>query len=149
MIKKGDIIVDFKLKDQNGIERTNTEFLGKKLVLFFYPKDESYGCTKEACAFTDAYADFKDYDCEVIGISQGDVDSKSSFVQRNKLNFILLADEGNNLRTAFGIKPDLFGLVPGRVTFIVDREGIVQDVFNSQLNFAKHVQNALEVIKKI
>ncbi len=149
MIKKGDIIVDFKLKDQNGIERTNTEFLGKKLVLFFYPKDESYGCTKEACAFRDAYADFKDYDCEVIGISQGDVDSKSSFVQRNKLNFILLADEGNNLRTAFGIKPDLFGLVPGRVTFIVDREGIVQDVFNSQLNFAKHVQNALEVIKKI
>jgi peroxiredoxin Q/BCP len=149
MIKKGDVIVDFKLKDQNGIERTNTEFLGKKLVLFFYPKDESYGCTKEACAFRDAYADFKDYDCEVIGISQGDVDSKSSFVQRNKLNFILLADEGNNLRTAFGIKPDLFGLVPGRVTFIVDREGIVQDVFNSQLNFAKHVQNALEVIKKI
>lgn len=149
MIKKGDKIVDFKLKDQNGIERTNTEFLGKKLVLFFYPKDESYGCTKEACAFRDAYADFKDYDCEVIGISQGDVDSKSSFVQRNKLNFILLADEGNNLRTAFGIKPDLFGLVPGRVTFIVDREGIVQDVFNSQLNFAKHVQNALEVIKKI
>ncbi len=149
MIKKGDKIVDFKLKDQNGIERTNTEFLGKKLVLFFYPKDESYGCTKEACAFRDAYADFKDYDCEVIGISQGDVDSKSSFVQRNKLNFILLADEGNNLRTAFGIKPDLFGLVPGRVTFIVDIEGIVQDVFNSQLNFAKHVQNALEVIKKI
>lgn len=149
MIKKGDEIVDFKLKDQNGIERTNTEFLGKKIVLFFYPKDESYGCTKEACAFRDAYADFKDYDCEVIGISQGDVDSKSSFVQRNKLNFILLADEGNNLRTAFGIKPDLFGLVPGRVTFIVDREGIVQDVFNSQLNFAKHVQNALEVIKKI
>ena len=149
MIKKGDKIVDFKLKDQNGIERTNTEFLGKKLVLFFYPKDESYGCTKEACAFRDAYADFKNYDCEVIGISQGDVDSKSSFVQRNKLNFILLADERNNLRTAFGIKPDLFGLVPGRVTFIVDREGIVQDVFNSQLNFAKHVQNALEVIKKI
>jgi peroxiredoxin Q/BCP len=149
MIKKGDKIVDFKLKDQNGIERTNTEFLGKKIVLFFYPKDESYGCTKEACAFRDSYADFKDYDCEVIGISQGDVDSKSSFVQRNKLNFILLADEGNNLRTAFGIKPDLFGLVPGRVTFIVDREGIVQDVFNSQLNFAKHVQNALEVIKKI
>ena len=149
MIKKGDKIVDFKLKDQNGIERTNREFLGKKIVLFFYPKDESYGCTKEACAFRDAYADFKDYDCEVIGISQGDVDSKSSFVQRNKLNFILLADEGNNLRTAFGIKPDLFGLVPGRVTFIVDREGIVQDVFNSQLNFVKHVQNALEVIKKI
>jgi peroxiredoxin Q/BCP len=149
MIKKGDKIVDFKLKDQNGIERTNTEYLGKKLVLFFYPKDESYGCTKEACAFRDAYADFKDYDCEVIGISQGDVDSKSSFVQRNKLNFILLADEGNNLRTAFGIKPDFFGLVQGRVTYIVDREGIVQDIFNSQLNFAKHVQNALEVIKKI
>jgi len=149
MIKKGDKIVDFKLKDQNGIERTNTEFLGKKIVLFFYPKDESYGCTKEACAFRDAYADFKDYDCEVIGISQGDVDSKSSFVQRNKLNFILLADEGNNLRTEFGIKPDLFGLVPGRVTYIIDREGVVQDVFNSQLNFAKHVQNALEVIKKI
>jgi peroxiredoxin Q/BCP len=149
MIKKGDKIIDFKLKDQNGLERTNTEFLGKKLVLFFYPKDESYGCTKEACAFRDAYADFKDYDCEVIGISQGDVDSKSSFVQRNKLNFILLADEGNNLRSAFGIKPDFFGLVQGRVTFIVDREGIVQDVFNSQLNFAKHVQNALEVIKKI
>ena len=149
MIQKGYKIVDFKLKDQNGIERTNTEFLGKKIVLFFYPKDESYGCTKEACAFRDAYADFKNYDCEVIGISQGDVDSKSSFVQRNKLNFILLADEGNNLRTAFGIKPDLFGLVPGRVTFIVDREGIVQDVFNSQLNFVKHVQNALEVIKKI
>jgi peroxiredoxin Q/BCP len=148
MIKKGDKIIDFKLKDQNGLERTNTEFLGKKLVLFFYPKDESYGCTKEACAFRDAYADFKDYDCEVIGISQGDVDSKSSFVQRNKLNFILLADEGNNLRSAFGIKADLFGLVPGRVTFIVDREGIIQDVFNSQLNFAKHVQNALEVIKK-
>ncbi|MBI1835994.1 MAG: peroxiredoxin [Flavobacteriia bacterium] len=149
MLKKGDKIIDFRLKDQNGIERTNSEFLGKKVVLFFYPNDDSFGCTKEACAFRDSYTEFKEYDCEVIGISQGTVDSKSNFVQKNRLNFILLADEGNKLRMAFGIKPNFFGFIQGRVTFIIDKEGIIQGIYDSQINFSKHIKTALSQVKKM
>lgn len=148
-MKIGDRIMPFALKDQNGVERTNKEFEGKNMVLFFYPKDDSFGCTIEACAFRDAYLDFKELDCEIIGVSEGDVDSKSHFVQKNKLNYILLADKGNKLRTAFGVKPDFFGLFQGRVTFIIDREGIVQGIFNSQINFTKHIKEALNVVKRI
>jgi peroxiredoxin Q/BCP len=125
---------------------TNKDLEGRNAVLFFYPKDSSPVCSVEACAFRDAYEEFLNYGCEVIGISSDDEISHKRFAGSNNLPFRLLSDPGNQIRKKFGVPADLFGLIPGRVTYLIDREGMVKYKFNSQLNAGRHVKEALHYL---
>jgi peroxiredoxin Q/BCP len=146
----GSKLPEFTLPDQDGKSLSIKELMVKKnLVIYFYPKDETPGCTKEACTFRDSYEVFKEYNAEVIGISADDQSSHKSFVENHKLPFILLSDENNEVRKLFGVPSDLLGLIPGRVTYIIDKEGVVRHVFKSQMNAARHVDEALEILKNL
>ncbi|HRB71413.1 peroxiredoxin [Flavobacterium sp. WV_118_3] len=148
-IKVGDRIPEFETTDANGAVFSINTLLGKKpLVIYFYPKDDTPGCTKEACAFRDSYEDFSDLGAEIIGISGDSSTSHQKFASRYKLPFILLADKGNVIRKQFGVPTNLLGLLPGRVTYIVDRAGIVRLVFNS-MNASQHMPKALEAIRSM
>jgi peroxiredoxin Q/BCP len=125
------------------------DFIGKKpVVLFFYPKDDTPGCTKQACGFRDDFDEFRKLDAEVIGISSDSVESHERFAKKHNLPFTLLSDERGNVRKLYGV-PNTFGLVPGRVTYAIDREGVVRHVFSSQLGVERHVEEALEALKYI
>lgn len=146
-ITVGDKAPDFKLRDQDGKEVTLTAFRGKKaVVLYFYPKDETPGCTKEACSFRDSYEDFAAAGAEVIGVSGDSVAKHKSFAEHHRLPFTLLADEGNRLRKAYGVPATLW-VLPGRVTYVIDTSGVVRHVFDSQLQATKHIDEALRVIR--
>jgi len=148
-VKVGDMAPDFALPDQTGSMKSLRDFIGKKIiVLYFYPKDFSRGCTAEACAFRDSYDVFVDAGAQVIGISSQSVDSHNRFAILNELPFILLSDEGGKVRELYGV-PSSLGLLPGRVTYIIDKKGVVRHVFSSQLNATKHVEEALRIVKEI
>ena len=148
-LKTGDKIPDFKAKDTNGNDFDSQKMVGQKpLVIYFYPKDNTPGCTAEACSFRDQYEDFTDLGAEVIGISSDSVASHQKFTKQYKLPFILLSDHDKKIRTLFGVKPNLFGLLPGRVTYVVDKNGIIQMIFDSMMA-TKHIPKALEAIKKL
>ncbi|MBC7845770.1 MAG: peroxiredoxin [Flavobacterium sp.] len=145
----GNRIPQFSAKDSNGNDFDSASIVGKKPVVFyFYPKDNTPGCTAQACSFRDQYEDFKDYGAEVIGISSDSITSHEKFVQQYKLPFILLSDNDKKIRTLFGVKPNLFGLIPGRVTYVVDKNGIIQLIFDSLLA-THHIPKALETIKNM
>jgi peroxiredoxin Q/BCP len=148
-LKVGDTIPNFKAKDSNGNDFDSKNIVGRKpVVIYFYPKDNTPGCTAEACSFRDQYEDFKDLGAEVIGISSDSVASHQEFTKHYKLPFILLSDSDKKIRKLFGVHSRIFGLLPGRVTYVVDKNGVVQMVFDSMLA-TKHIPKALEVIKKI
>ena len=143
-IKVGNAAPAFSLPDNNGRRVNLSDFLGKvNLVVYFYPKDESYGCTKEACSFRDHYAVFKEAGAEVIGISSDDVASHQAFVANHKLPFILLSDKDRVVGEKYGVGKSA-GILPGRKTFVIDKKGVVRMIFSSQLNFGKHIEKALE-----
>jgi peroxiredoxin Q/BCP len=152
-MKKVDVgskIPKFELKDQNGNLYKIEDVIGKKnLVIYFYPKDDSPGCTKEACAFRDQFEVFADADAMIIGISGQSVESHFAFAQKHRLNYTLLSDTGNKVRKLFGVPTSLFGLLPGRVTYVVDKKGEVVYMFNSQIQAEKHVDEALHILQKI
>jgi peroxiredoxin Q/BCP len=144
----GDRAPDFTLPSGDGREVTLGEFRGKKVVvLFFYPQDETPGCTREACEFRDSFDRFGDVGAEVIGVSDDDVESHKKFASKHRLPMTLLSDAGGRVRESFGVKP-LFG-IPDRVTFVIDREGVVRHVFAARLRFGKHVDEALAVVKQL
>lgn len=137
---------DFALPSQSGKMVNLSDFLGHKpVVLFFYPKDDTPGCTKQARAFRDGYEEFGKLDVEVIGISSDSVESHKGFAEKHSLPFLLLSDEGGKVRKLYGV-PSTFGLFPGRVTYVVDAEGVVRHVFASQLGVEKHVEEAREAL---
>lgn len=145
----GDMIPDFTLSDQNGDAFSLRDFLGSKpLVIFFYPKDFTPGCTKEVCDFRDHYEDFVQYGAEVVGISSDSSRSHRFFANTFKLPFKLLSDPGGQVRTKFGIKKNLMNLLPGRETFVVDKQGKLILAFRSAAA-AKHMKQALEALKKL
>ena len=149
-LKIGNTLPAFSLPGENGQIFDIRSLLGKKaLVIYFYPKDDSAGCTKQACAFRDHYLDFKDAGAEVIGISSDTENSHGSFAQKHKLPFILLSDIGGNIRKLFGVPASMFGLIHGRVTYIIDKKGILRFIFNSQLRIEKHISEALRILKEI
>jgi thioredoxin-dependent peroxiredoxin len=117
-------------------------------VLFFYPKDFSPGCTAEACAFRDNYDIFKEKGAEVIGISMDDADSHKGFITKHGLQFVLLVDEGGKTAALYNVKKTL-GILPGRVTFVIDKQGTIRHIFSSQTNMEKHADEALEVLSKL
>jgi thioredoxin-dependent peroxiredoxin len=145
----GSVAPDFTLPSQSGERISLEDFIGKKpVVLFFYPKDDTPGCIKQACAFRDDFEEFGKLDAKVIGISSDSVESHKSFAARHNLPFTLLSDEGGKVRKLYGV-PNTFGLFPGRVTYVIDEEGIVRHVFSSQVEAARHVEEALEALKSI
>ncbi len=148
-VKIGDRAPDFTLDSQSGDKVRLKDFIGKKIiVLYFYPKDGTPGCTAEACSFRDNYDVFKQAGAEVIGISSDAVESHSAFVLKYNLQFILLSDKDQTVRKLYGV-PSTLGLLPGRVTYIIDKKGIVRHVFSSQFNATKHISEALRVIQSL
>ena len=144
----GDNCPDFELNNQFGERIKIKELIGKKtLVIYFYPKDDTPGCTKEACSFRDAYEDFIALNCEVIGISSDSEKAHKKFADKHRLTFQLLSDANKHVRKLFGVPGNLFGLIPGRVTYIIDLEGKIKGVFNSQLDPFGHIAKAMEVVK--
>jgi peroxiredoxin Q/BCP len=117
------------------------------LVFYFYPKDNTPGCTAQACSFRDKYEDFKDFGAEVIGISGDSIASHQNFTIQYKLPFVLLSDSDKKLRTLFGVPASFLGLLPGRVTYVADKEGIITMIFDSVMA-TKHITKALDAIKK-
>ena len=145
----GERAPDFSLQSQKGESIKLSDFLGKKtIVLFFYPKDGTPGCTAESCSFRDSHDAFVEVGAEVIGVSGDSVDSHEQFAKKHGLPMTLLSDPGGKTAERYGVKP-MFGLIPGRVTFVIDREGIIRHVFSSQIRATKHVDEALEVVKQL
>lgn len=149
-IEIGDAIPAFELRDQFGNLFNSKDWIGKEiLVIYFYPKDDTPGCTKEACKFRDDFEDFKDLGAQVIGISSDSVDSHLKFAEKYALPFTLLSDVSGAVRKSFGVPTNLLGLIPGRVTYIVDYKGVVVGKYNSQMNAERHVSEALQVISRL
>ena len=146
-LKVGDQIPSFSLKDQNGNIRTSYKSK-KPLVLFFYPKDDTPGCTIEACGFRDKYDLFKILGAEVWGISNGDTQSHLKFANKNKLQYPLLCDKNNFLRKQFGV-PKKLGFIDGRVTYIINSKGIIKHIFEDFLNGPAHIKEAVKALKKL
>lgn len=149
-VKVGDMIPEFTLPDQNGVMFDIKNIPGnKKLVIYFYPKDDSPGCTREACHFRDLYELFSETDAVIIGISGQSVKSHKKFAEKYGLSFTLLSDEGNKIRKLFGVPTNALGLLPGRVTYVADRKDMVVYIFNSQARAERHVDEALKILKGI
>jgi peroxiredoxin Q/BCP len=146
-VKVGAVTPNFTLPSQAGEMVSLKDFLGRKpIVLFFYPKDDSPGCTREVCLFRDNFEEFEKLDAEVIGISSDSVESHRSFAVKHDLSFTLLSDEAGNIRRLYGV-PKTFGFFPGRVTYVIDRGGVVRHVFASQPSVERHVQEALTALR--
>ncbi len=146
-LRVGDFAPDFELPTTTGTDFKLSEHRGHPVVLYFYPKDGSSGCTKEACSFRDQYQDFRDLGAEVIGISSDDAASHQQFTAKYALPFPLLADQGGQLRKKYAVPRAAFGLLPGRVTYVLDREGRVRYVFNSLNGATDHVLNAKQILQ--
>lgn len=145
-LKVGDELPDFKLKDQNGNLFSSAQLKGKKpMVIYFYPKDNTPGCTMEACGFRDNYEDFTELGAEVIGISSDTEKSHRRFADRYQLPFILLADTDKKVRRLFRVENNLL-LVPGRETYVIDTTGKIIMVFNS-MNANEHMRRAFKALK--
>jgi peroxiredoxin Q/BCP len=148
-VKVGDKAPDFTLPAGDGKNVSLSDFIGNKpVVVYFYPKDDTPGCTKESCAFRDSYEVFQEIGAEVIGISADSPDSHQKFASKYRLPFILLSDTDNKVRKLFGVPATLF-ILPGRVTYVIDKEGIVRHIFDSQLDFNAHVEEALKTLKSL
>ncbi|MFM8840445.1 MAG: peroxiredoxin [bacterium] len=140
----GDHLPEFTSVDQNGVPVLSTQFLGKRLVIFFYPKDDTYLCTKEACSFRDANEDFLKRGIQVVGISADSVESHDAFAKKHSLKYTLLSDEQNHIRSLFGVPKGMLGLLPGRVTYCFDEHGIILSIINSSLSADLHVNEAIK-----
>jgi peroxiredoxin Q/BCP len=148
-LKVGERVPDFTLPDQNGAPVSLGELLAEGvLVLYFYPKDDTPGCTKEACAFRDERDEFARAGAIVVGVSSDDVQSHRRFVDKYALPFRLLSDREGELRRRLGV-PKALGFIDGRVTYVIDAHGIVRHVFNSQIRTRAHVEEALRLVRSL
>jgi thioredoxin-dependent peroxiredoxin len=148
-LRVGEPAPDFSLPSSTGEMVRLSDFRGKSaVVLFFYPKDNSPACTMEACSFRDSHEAFREAGAEVIGISADSEESHRGFAERFRLPYLLLADTDGAVRARYGV-PKTFGLFPGRVSYLIDREGIVRHIFSSQFQPWRHVAEAMEVLKTL
>lgn len=148
-VRVGDVAPDFTLSTQTGEPVTLSQFRGDQVVvLYFYPADNTPGCTREACAFRDSYEVFTAAGARVIGVSVDSVGSHEQFAAKHSLPFLLLSDDGGAVRDAYGIRPTL-GVLPGRVTFVIDRTGVVRYAFSSLTRIGTHVDGALAVVRSL
>lgn len=147
-IQVGDPAPEFSATTHDGLPVKLNDFLGKRaLILFFYPKDGTPICTKEACSFRDSYAKFVDAGAEVIGVSSDSDQAHRAFAQQFQLPFRLIADADGSLRKAFGVSRT-WGLFPGRATYVIDKEGIVRLIYSAQFASDEHVRRALEAVQE-
>jgi len=144
----GDKAPTFTLPTGDGRSVSLADYQGRPVVVYFYPKDDTPGCTAEACAFRDQYEDFKQAGAEVIGISSDPPDAHARFAGKHRLPFVLLSDRDSAVRKAYGV-PATLGLLPGRVTFVLDGAGTVRHMFSSQLRARQHVAEAIGVIRTL
>jgi peroxiredoxin Q/BCP len=148
-IQAGDQAPDFTLPTQSGETFELKDHLGERvIVLYFYPKDNTSGCTAEACAFRDSYEVFTEAGADVIGVSSDSVDKHAGFASQHNLPFTLVSDKGGKVRKAYGV-PGVLGVIPGRVTYVIDRAGVVRHVFSSMTNIDGHVNDALRVVQDL
>lgn len=144
----GDVVPNFELKDENGTSFIfNAKGLKGWTVLYFYPMDDTPGCTKEACAFRDAFEDFTAAGAQVIGVSNDGQSKHEAFKAKHNLPFTLLTDENKKVQKLFGVKGSLLGFLPGRETFVIDSQGVLRHKFRSQIKAEQHVQEALSIIQ--
>jgi thioredoxin-dependent peroxiredoxin len=148
-VNVGDRAPDFTLPSQTGEKISLQDFLGKRcVVLYFYPKDNTPGCTAESCAFRDSYTVFQDLGAEVLGVSSDPISAHQGFAASYQLPFKLLSDEGGQVRKQYGV-PATLGILPGRVTYVIDQQGVIRHVFNSQFNFKGHIEAAIATLKQL
>jgi peroxiredoxin Q/BCP len=148
-IQVGSPAPAFTLPDQTGNPVSLADLTREHVVvLYFYPKDETPGCTKEACSFRDSYDVFAEAGAQVVGVSTDSVESHTRFANHHKLPFVLLSDADGAVRSAYGVTPVL-GLLPGRATFVIDREGVIRHTFSSMTRIGAHVDGALAVVKQL
>ena len=148
-IKVGDQAPEFTLPSQDGTEISLSDFRGKKnVVVYFYPKEDTPGCKIQACAFRDQYRVFKNSDAEVIGISGDSQQSHKQFVTKYNLPFTLLCDTSNEVRKLYNVPATLW-ILPGRATYVIDKEGIIRHIFESMLEFEAHIEEALKGLKTL
>ena len=148
-IQVGDCAPDFTAQSQTGQPISLADYRGKSaVVLFFYPKDGTAVCTKEACSFRDSYEEFVQAGAVVVGVSSDSEESHQAFASGHRLPFVLLSDSEGSLRKAFGV-PKTLGIMPGRVTYVIDKQGIVRHMFNSQFAADRHVAEALDVVRQL
>jgi len=147
MLNEGDRAPDIALKDQFGDERILSEEFGPGwTIVYFYPRDGTPVCTAQACGFRDVTKELSENGAKVIGISSDKVSTHGSFARKYELSFILLSDEKGEARKRFGV-PNRLGLLPGRVTFVIDEQGVIRMVFDSLLRGEEHVTKSLEFIR--
>lgn len=145
----GETAPEFTLPAADGKMVSLADFRGQnEVVLFFYPRDDTPGCTREACSFRDSFEAFRDAGAQVIGISSDSGSSHRQFAERFRLPFLLLSDQDGSVRARYGIAKTL-GLLPGRVTFLIDRQGIVRFVYSSQFRPAHHVAQVLDALTEL
>ena len=149
MLTKGDTIPDLTLKDQDGRNVSLHDFKGKPLVIYFYPKNNTKVCTAQACGFRDQYEAFQEVGAEVIGISRDSVESHRKVANNRNLPFILLSDPKKEALNGFKVPSALFGLVPGRVTFVIDKNCQVAHTFRADFNAEEHISQALNVLNQL
>jgi peroxiredoxin Q/BCP len=146
-IRVGDPLPDVSLEDQDGHEVSLRSWVGtSSLVLFFYPKDNTMFCTREACSFGDRYEEVRNLTAEVVGVSDDSPESHQAFAATHHLPFRLLSDPDGTVRRRCGTGSTL-GVLPGRVTYIVDIDGVVRHIFRSQFQARKHVREALAALR--
>lgn len=148
-VRVGEAAPDFTLPNQNGDQVTLSDLRRDTVVvLYFYPADDTYGCTREACSFRDSYDVFAEAGAQVVGVSQDSVESHQRFASKHALPFVLLADPDGVVHERYGIKRSL-GVLPGRVTFVIDRDGVVRHAFSSVTRIGAHVDGALAVVRSL
>ncbi|MEQ8628014.1 peroxiredoxin [Ekhidna sp.] len=149
MLHKGEQIPYLRLEDQDGKMVSLSDLVGNPMVIYFYPKDNTAVCTAQACGFRDHYEQFQQAGAEVIGISRDSAESHKHVTNKRNLPFLLLSDSKKEAHKAFKVPSSLFGLLPGRVTFVIDKEGKVAHTFRADFNADKHIKEALKVIKSL
>ncbi|MCF6361719.1 MAG: peroxiredoxin [Cyclobacteriaceae bacterium] len=147
-LKIGEVLPSFALPNQDNIT-TSIDSLraGNNLVLYFYPKDDTFVCTKEACNFRNNYDQFLSYNCSVVGISADLPKSHQAFIKRHNLPFTLLSDIDNKVRNLLGVPRDFLGLLPGRYTYVIDKDGVVKAIINDHLNASTHITQSLKALE--
>jgi len=147
-LQVGDKAPDFTLPDQAGAQVRLSDRLGKRaVVLYFYPKDNTRGCTAEACSFRDSYESFSDAGADVIGVSSDTVEAHEKFAGKHELPFTLLSDRDRTVRKLYDATT--LGIVPGRITYVIDKEGVIRHAFSSMSNIGAHVDDALAVVRQL
>ena len=148
-IAVGDRAPLFSVTAHTGQQVTLADYLGKQVVVvYFYPRDGTPVCTAEACGFRDAYADFVAAGAVVIGVSVNSLESHRRFADERRLPFLLISDQDRALEKAFGV-PRLLGFLPGRTTYVIDKEGVVRHVFTAHLSADRHIDEALRVVREL